>query len=431
MRSRALSSNHFVAIAAILSLSLFAGRAAAGQDTGATVDGTRTPDAPAFVLLGLSPTQVERPTTPRALALNVLSSTIGNDTLIPQNYALQVAPYWLVGHPALSSDAYYNPTLKQGLLDTLSFSVISTRTSTVAKQPNDATEIGVGARAGLVVGHSSPALRKLLTKIHALQLQYLAASAALEPLIPTSTTPPTGDPQFTAVVNAVSAAFKAAANSNDSAEQKAAYAAAEKSLNSRLVQLFNDANRTGATQALQAGSTALLAQLEASLSAAVQTAQILDDDRRGFSLSMAAASAWLVPDTGVDDGRLTRWGVWATPSYRPDVAPIEIIGVRRFIRRADTDRNMLDAGARLTTQTGPLNWSFEYVARVEHSSSESNVTSERLATILDVRVRDDIYVTASFGKDFADPSAGRPSGGILSTLGLSFGFGEKPTIALK
>src|SRR5215831_1880299 len=65
-----------------------------------TLDVT-VPDVPAFTILGVSPTQIERPTNPTALAVSLLSSTSSDTNFIPNNYALQVAPYWL-GRPGVS-----------------------------------------------------------------------------------------------------------------------------------------------------------------------------------------------------------------------------------------------------------------------------------------------------------------------------------------
>jgi hypothetical protein len=405
---------------------------AAAEDTnGATVANTRTPDAPAFVLLGASPTQVERPTTPRALALSVLSSSASSDNLIPKNYALQVAPYWLVSHPSLSNLEYYHPSIRQGLLDTLSFSVVSSRASTVAGQKADANQIGVGVRTGIVVGHANKTIQKLIAKIHALQLENTIAMTFLAPdLAPPEGTPT--DVEFVALIDKVTNGFHPRDPLTGSADQLQAYLDIEKKLKGQLAALWNDAHRSPSRQALRAGATALLAQIEADLNKAVQSAQVADDDRRGFALSIAGASAWLIPDAAASDGKLTRWGVWATPSFRPDTVPIEAIAVVRAIHRPDGGGDtMYDVGGRVTHETGHLNWSFEYVERFDRPALVTHVTSERAAAILDVRVRDDVYVTVGFGKDFADPTMGQLKGGLLSSLGLSFGFGEKPTIALK
>src|SRR6478672_10027278 len=118
-----------IALTAFLT-ALSGGVPAYGADPPASalaVSDARSPDAPAFVLLGVSPSQIERPTTPRALGISLLSTALDSDNLIPQNYALSVAPYWLAGHPALSNREYYNPSLRQSVVDTLSFSVVSSR----------------------------------------------------------------------------------------------------------------------------------------------------------------------------------------------------------------------------------------------------------------------------------------------------------------
>jgi len=43
-------------------------------------------------------------------------------------------------------------------------------------------------------------------------------------------------------------------------------------------------------------------------------------------------------------------------------------------------------------------------------------------------VAERVFVTAAFGKDFADPSAGRPKGGLISVLGVTIGLSKNPTV---
>jgi hypothetical protein len=90
---------------------------------------------------------------------------------------------------------------------------------------------------------------------------------------------------------------------------------------------------------------------------------------------------------------------------------------------------MDDFGGRAGHRVGAFDWSLEYVERVERSSLLGQVTSQRLAAVFDIRVRDDVYMTVNYGKDFADPTKGQTKGGILTSIGLTFGFGDKPAIS--
>ncbi len=75
--------------------------AAQSADAGPAFNGWRTPVSPAFVLLGVAPTVVERPNTPSDLALSVLNRST-SFTSLPRDVALEFSPYWLVKHPTLT-----------------------------------------------------------------------------------------------------------------------------------------------------------------------------------------------------------------------------------------------------------------------------------------------------------------------------------------
>src|SRR3954467_8148273 len=133
----------FVVLAAGWPANALAGQADDERSSRAiTVSDARTPEAPAFVLLGVSPTQIERPTTPRALTISVVSASLNSDNLFPQNYALQVSPYWLKGHPALTSGEYYHPSIAQSLAQRFSMSVATTRISIADSSKTNATQLG-------------------------------------------------------------------------------------------------------------------------------------------------------------------------------------------------------------------------------------------------------------------------------------------------
>ena len=94
----------------------------------------RTPPSPAFVLLGIEPTSIDKPTTPRAVAASLI-------TTVRQGGALEVAPYWLKSHPFLTFDEYYKAGIFQSMLQTFSTSF--------ATMPRSSEGDSLGTRAGL------------------------------------------------------------------------------------------------------------------------------------------------------------------------------------------------------------------------------------------------------------------------------------------
>jgi hypothetical protein len=110
----------------LLTISVF------GQET--KIDAIQTPPSPAFVLLGIEPASLNKPTTPRAAAVNLISA-------VQQGGALEVAPYWLKSHHDLTFEKYMNADLGQTIIQTLSISF--------ATIPKTGTADTLGTRAGL------------------------------------------------------------------------------------------------------------------------------------------------------------------------------------------------------------------------------------------------------------------------------------------
>ncbi len=146
------------------------GDAALPED--AALDDLRTPASPAFVLLGIEPSSVERPNTPKAFAVN-LASAFGQGNSLPEDYAIEVAPYWLTSHPKLTFDQYYNAGLGQSLLQTLSFSLA---TSGAASEADEAgTRSGIGLRALPLAGKPNSNLAELRSQLVEVQDKLLDA----------------------------------------------------------------------------------------------------------------------------------------------------------------------------------------------------------------------------------------------------------------
>src|SRR3989442_7181148 len=132
------------ALAAVLALASSALAAAgAAQTAPGGLEELRTPTSPALVLLDLTPSAVERPTTPKALAASLLAAT-GDLQFLPRNYAIDVAPYWLAPPPALLHQQFHNPGLWQSINKKASFPLPTSRPSGTGIVPHSAHRAGFG-----------------------------------------------------------------------------------------------------------------------------------------------------------------------------------------------------------------------------------------------------------------------------------------------
>lgn len=117
-----------------------------------SLNSVRTPNSPAFSILGIQPTSVERPNTPSDLAISLDNATAGF-TKFPENYAIEFAPFWLSKKAARLT--WQEDTLRDienSLLRTFSISA-----ATISKDMQKKTIRGVsyGFRAFLLSGHAS------------------------------------------------------------------------------------------------------------------------------------------------------------------------------------------------------------------------------------------------------------------------------------
>ena len=81
------------------------GQTGSKADSVPAIDKLKTPQSPAFVILGLSPANIVHPTTPASVATSLMSSlnsAPGGQPLLPKQFGLEAAPFWLAGHPTLT-----------------------------------------------------------------------------------------------------------------------------------------------------------------------------------------------------------------------------------------------------------------------------------------------------------------------------------------
>jgi hypothetical protein len=441
-----------------------------------------TPDVPAFSILGIAPTQIERPTTPKALALSLLSSSTDDSNLIPNKYAVIAAPFWMRPN-SLTLAQYVRPNIHQSLAQTFTVSLATTPASTN-------TDIGFGFSTAPFAGHGSTGFAEALIALNVASVRYRAAErlATLIEGVVTSKSVSAVQPDAlktelqkfvdrpdpvvlkTALQQHYELVFKSVVI--DAAQMGIVDAEAEatartgalqdgrKALGAAVDGLFESdplpllAGPVGdllrhipaassddepLRQARQIIAYRALAQLlpsirtmrsaaEAAMRATVADVRDEDKMRVGPMLSFSAAMASRMPNDRFTDGRQLRWAVWAAPAYRSDRSHVDIIGVLKWIQRdAAEGSNLFDAGIRVIKQAGATAVGAEFLSRIDRSNDDTP-TTQRLTANVDYKIAEKVFVTFSFGKDFADPSIGKPKGALVSILGLSLGLSKNPSV---
>lgn len=354
-------------------LALLAAAPAAAQDS-IQLAGLRTPTSPAFVLLGVEPTSIERPSTPRAFALGLLSSAQGSAGVIPENYAAEVAPYWLVPHRRLTFGEYYRPTTTQALAQTFSVSLATARRTVGA---DSATGIGFGFRVSPRPGRPRAAVDSLVAELDRLQDERIDLMR----------------------------------------QRSAARARGDTAEAARLDALVRaNGARTPAVSAL------------------IREKLLADDERVGLRLQLAGGMAALYPDDDFGRGRVANTGIWGTAAYRLEGTPVDLLALGRYLGGAGNTRAW-DVGGRAVVAVQDLSLSAEFIAR-SAAGDETNVRNEadglasgnRLVGMLEYRATPDLYVTFSFGQDYRRPGSGGSP--VVAILGGNLNFGSKPALLL-
>ena len=353
----------------------------------------RTPTSPAFILLGVEPTSIERPTTPRALALGLASDT-RNATIIPENYALEVAPYWL-SRRDIEFEDYFESRGLATIVQTLSFSFATSRDP--EELGDSSTAVAWGVRFVLSRGAPSARAKRVVQALEGRQGRRARLISPIE-------------------------------------ETRDSLAAARDSLDGANPALT--ARLTTRIRSLDERLIALESQREHIADSIAALADSLDvDDRVGFVADFAAAVAGAFPGDEFDSGRLHRVGVWTTVGYRTERLPLELLALIRYQSHAgEAEQNLFDLGGRLVLRFGRLSLSGELVNRTvldidfDDGASSGNFyfeSSNRATSLLEYRLDDDTYLFTGFGRDFEEVRDGG-SHPLFATLGLQVHWGAKP-----
>ena len=345
-----------------------------------------TPTSPAFVLLGVAASDVQRPSTPADFAAKLGNATEQFSNL-PEQFAVELAPYWLFSHPQLS----WGDDIVRSPIE----SIQRTLTISAAKAPLASVEeagpgVAVGASFSPLSGRVS---ERSVAKIRELEQSLIEVSEIL------------AGRRKTAEYQALEAEFaRLFAGTTDAAERERLRQEYEAKFAA-----FDEEARDDAAEDI----AALLAPYEGLVPA-----------REGLFLDVSGGAAWVFPGAVATEGSLAQWGLWSTASYRKGHWRPTVVA--RYLNRPNEsslsndlpEGELIDVGARLIYNGGATGLSVEYVRRSELDGSEAR---HRVVGTVEYNVREDVWLIASFGRGY---EADTP-GSLVAQLGLAFNFSRE------
>jgi len=380
-----------------------------------TAEDLKAPSTPAATILGSTPTTIERPDTPRALVFN-LASSVSEANGVPENYAVQIAPYWMRSHPGLLFDSYISPTISQSLLRSFSVSVATAdwKSGTGSDAQDLGSRIALGTSAVILPGHVDPKLVEVRDELIKQDQNLIVLLHNRD-----------NDPRLEGLVARLTDLRARLKTETDPI---------------KLVELSRNLEDTQSTiDAISADWNQQIATAQQEIRTLTLRIQTMNVQRLGTRLVAAAAWSVQIPDDVFGDARGERTGFWVTPSYRARIMPanaddgarvrfLDALGVVRYIRDRVEDTTAWDVGGRVIWEASDsVSVSAETVRRW-WSADSLNSNSLRAVGVFEVRLADKAYFFASFGRDFTEAELKR---NLVSVVGLNLGFGEKPVIAIE
>jgi len=387
----------------------------AAQDDGEKVnlDLLNAPSSPGFILLNQQPTDIERPLTPTDFAVSLRNST-ENFSAIPKNYAVEMAPYWLLNRKNISFENAYGIDSRkfgQTFLQTFNLSLAYAPVDSLI--PKGASQFGFGFKCSLKRGETNSAflaavgeLNKIIGEIGRDLTQ--KAEAELE--------------KRADYAKLLDEYLQKSSNMHSKADSIEAEAARVK-LQELENKIKNEFIKT------------YVSPLEAKRKEQIKKIEEVDMTRRGYFLDLAGGSVLDFPTRVFDYSEINKFGVWLT--FGKEVEDFSWIVLGRFLQNKKTpflsdssvaktmNSTALDIGGRLIYKKEKFNASIEALYR--NNIGPEPLTPGWKATLnLSYEVDKNKVLTFNIGRDFDNTITKK--GNLVTALNLIIGLGSKRSI---
>jgi hypothetical protein len=357
-----ISCSKMKKVNAIILCSLLSIGELAGQDKLPEFNSIRTPNSPAFSVLGIQPTSIERPNTPADLAVSIDNAT-GGFTSFPQNYSIEFSPYWMGGKASkLSWKKDTVRRVEESFLRTFSMSFATTNKEYGEKNVRG---LSYGLRAFLLSGKVS---RKSVAQIEALEGELIGYSK-----------------KYSEMNAELESEFQRKMEGAKTAEEM-------KSVQN----WFNDKKKKQIAERVEENAEAME----------------MNTQRKGLIVEIAYAGAYK-NDTINTELSKSGYAFWLTPAYVQD--DYSLVGVYRYLKDS-LDNKSEEYGFRFIYTKSRYAISVEYLKG--HYKTETTLPDrERLSVLFEYLLGKDLWLSLSFGDD--NKNAGGESN-VFSSFGIKY-----------
>lgn len=407
--------NLFFLIITILS---FSGYSQVNVDTTIKLDLLKSPASPAFNILGIALSDVERPTDLTSFALSLQEAT-NNFTTIPQSYAFQIAPFLMSKRKfSLNEFDNGNDAFKQSFLVSAGFTHLGPK----GKEDIDSlktTKIGLGLKFSIVRPRWSDETRTAYTNLVSAQKELLAAFHVSENQSKKKDTLTDYKKKFKKLHEKEEDFTPAEVNLSDSLE---------KEINRLEEEINEDANKSFTS------STAY--------EKTKKIASSFKTERRGFFLDFSGGFAFDFPENNFNKTKIYRGGIWLTGGNENGNKGFTSLFIFRYLYHPETvfadtaglikgdQVSTFDMGGKILVDLSKEKFTLNAEGIYRSIIGNTKVKpSWRLVLNVEYDLGINRKITFAFGRDF-DGTISK-GGNLIAALNLIGGFGSDRKIADK
>lgn len=382
------------------------------QEYDAELNLPEMPTSAAFVVMGVSPTDIESPQTPSDLLFSAQNAS-EDFTSVPKNYFVNISPYWMFSKKYVSQDAFFNGKKDYLVPNVLQSLQISLGVSDSFKNEMFDRRVGLGFNTSLIRGNVDRTLRDKYSKLldnYNKDIGQLVSAKEMEDQVMS---------EMNDKIAKIGAELSQLNGQDSTTELKVRKKVLEQSLTDAII------DRTKRQQELykevEASNNEEIEQLKKDLNSIIFK-------RQGFFLNVAGGFSWDLTDSTTS---FYRGGIWVNPGYQAD--RLNWIGIGRLLSHeqipTQNSEGVLDTvqfttfdfGLKLEYQTDRnASLSGEFIYRTVPASDIES--SYRAVLNLSYNLSKDIKLNLTYGKDFDLFINGKPQN--IALVNMVFGLGS-------